>query len=615
MPFLLDSTLPVQRTTATVLHLAAPLTRMRLLVRQSEVWLVLMATIIGGIAGVVQVAISDAAHGIQVLLFGLWPQERLSATASALLHPFAFCWPLAGAVVLVLIALAIRKTGRRMIDPVEANALHGGQMSLWDSLVIVLQTVASNGFGASVGLEAAYTQLGGAFGSKFGMILHARRSDVRLLVGCGAGAAIAAAFGAPLAGAFYAFELIIGTYTIVALGPVMASCIAAIFVADTLGHGHPIYHLEQVGFIGGSAFVALMGLAVLTAVSGIGIMVLVSSTERLFRMLKVPDLHRPLAGGILLALAVLFTPFALSSGHGALNQVLQSPPLDLKLLAFMIGAKVLASAISLGSGFRGGLFFASLLVGALIGQAYFLAMAGWLPDVLPGAQVASFVGMAGLAAAVVGGPLTMAFLALEMSGSLPLTITVLAAAVVSSLLIRQTFGYSFTTWRFHLRGESIRGAHDIGIIRSLTVGRMMRRDVRTVSDRMPVKEFRRNFPLGSVKQVVVVDMAEQYIGMAVVSDIFGLDDDKFDQPIGEFLRLAGSALTPEMNAKAAARMFETEASDVMAVVADQTSKRVIGMLSESYLLRRYAEELDKVRIDMTGLNRSGENTRERARGA
>ena len=72
--------------------------------------------------------------------------------------------------------------------------------------------------------------------------------------------------------------------------------------------------------------------------------------------------------------------------------------------------------------------------------------------------------------AVVGGPLTMAFLALESTGSLPMTIAVLAACVVSALTVRRTFGYSFATWRFHLRGEAIRSAVDIGWVRSLTVG-------------------------------------------------------------------------------------------------------------------------------------------------
>ena len=121
--------------------------------------------------------------------------------------------------------------------------------------------------------------------------------------------------------------------------------------------------------------------------------------------------------------------------------------------------------------------------------------------------------MSGLAVAIIGGPLTMGFLALESTGSLPLTVAVLAACVVSSLTVRRTFGYSFATWRFHLRGEVIRSAVDIGWMRNLTVGRMMRREVRTVRAGTPLAAFKRDFPLGATQRVVVLDDEDRYAGI------------------------------------------------------------------------------------------------------
>lgn len=102
--------------------------------------------------------------------------------------------------------------GRRWaaIDVVEANALHGGRIPVRDTLLVSIQTLLSNGCGASVGLEAAYAQSGGGIASWIGQRLRLRRADLRILVGAGTGAALAAAFGAPLAGAFYAFEIVIG---------------------------------------------------------------------------------------------------------------------------------------------------------------------------------------------------------------------------------------------------------------------------------------------------------------------------------------------------------------------------------------------------------------------
>src|ERR1700678_2946420 len=108
-------------------------------------------------------------------------------------------------------------------------------MSFRDSLYVALRTICSNGFGASAGLEAAYAQIGGAPGSGPGRPRSPRRSGLRIFVGAGAGAAIAAAFGAPLTGAFYAFEIIIGAYTIASIAPVVAAALAGALVSRLLG--------------------------------------------------------------------------------------------------------------------------------------------------------------------------------------------------------------------------------------------------------------------------------------------------------------------------------------------------------------------------------------------
>jgi CIC family chloride channel protein len=571
---------------------------LRALVRADEIWLVVLAAFVGVGAGLCVTAMGIVTQFMHRVLFDLGPNERLSGQAAVSMLRALLVPALGGLGVGLFGLLVARFWPRRAIDPIEANALHGGRMSLGDSLVVVAQTVLSNGVGSSVGLEAGYTQIGSALGSRLGHSFRVRRADLRLLVGCGAAGAIAAAFNAPLAGAFYGFELVIGTYTLATLTPVVVAAITAVSVARALQAGEYGFTAPIPSTIAATDYLPILALGMLCALVGIAIMRGVTLTEDIFRRSGVPPWLRPACGGLAVGLLALISPQVLSSGHAALQMGLDAP-YPLPHIAVLIVLKSAASAISIGSGFRGGLFFASLFLGALIGKLFaaVLAMVTVAQTVPP--VVCALVGMSALAVAVVGGPLTMTLLALESTGSLPLTVAVVAAAIVSSITVRRTFGYSFATWRFHLRGEAIRGAVDIGWMRSLTVGRMMRRDVRTVRTEMPLSAFRRDFPLGATSRVVVVDNADRYAGIVLVPEAHAEEADP-NARVGSVLRYATDMLLPQLTIKEAVSAFEQAESDALAVVDGKDSRRVIGLLTEQHALRRYSEELDRRRRELSG---------------
>ena len=571
---------------------------LRALVRTDEIWLVVLATFVGIASGLSVTAMGDLTQAMHRLLFTLEARDRLSGQVEI--------DGLRGAAILCVGGLVVggftwwtgRRWTRRAVDPIEANALHGGRMSLNDSLIVVLQTMLSNGFGASVGLEAGYTQIGSALASRLGRMFRVRRTDLRLLVGCGAAGAIAAAFNAPLTGAFYAFELVIGTYTLGTLAPVVVSAITSVTIVRLLSVETYGFDIRVPSAIDPANYLPILVLGMCCALGGILLMRGVTLTEALFRKSSVPVWIRPAIGGIAVAGLAVASPQVLSSGHAAL-QIGLDAPYPMREIALLIVLKALASAISLGSGFRGGLFFASLFLGAMVGKLFaaLLVMFTAIPAVP--AVVCAVVGMSALAVAVVGGPLTMAFLALETTGSLPLTVAVVAASVLSAITVRRTFGYSFATWRFHLRGESIRSAVDIGWMRNLTVGRMMRREVRTVRADTPLSSFRRDFPLGATTQVVVVDEADRYKGMILVSEAHAAPEEGSPR-VGAILHDIHVALLPQMNIKEAVATFEASESDALAVVDSRESGRVIGLLTEQYALRRYSDELDRRRRELSG---------------
>ena len=563
--------------------------------------LLLVAGTIGVLSALVVVTVGWATRELHTVLFGL-PRDSLLSAQHALSSPYYAIVPIAGGVLLGFSILLFRRFRTRPpVDPIEANAVHGGRMSFRESVIVTLQTVLSSSFGASVGLEAGYTQLSSALASHVGFRLALRRHEIRMLVGCGAAGAIAAAFNAPLTGAFYAFELIIGVYSISMLAPVVSASIVATFAARLLGAAQTPIVLDHVNTLSPADVAPFLMLGAIGGGVAIGLMVAVAQVERGLSALQIPPAFRPFFGGVAMAGLALLTPQVLSTGHGALDMQLA---VDTPLLAVagLFALKFLASTVSLGAGFRGGLFFASLFLGVLLGKVYggLLVATGVAPHV--DVMLAAVVGMASLASGVVGGPLTMTFLVLETTGDLAITAAVLGAAATSAFLVRELFGYSFSTWRLHLRGETITSAHDVGRIRNLTVGNMMRADVRTVLERTPLEEFRAAFPLGSTERVVAVDKQGRYAGIVLVAEAYQ-PQAKEPTPVDtveRLLRYRDRFLLPGLNAADAASLFEKAESEELAVLDNLGNRHVVGLLTEAHLLRRYAEELDRGLKDLTG---------------
>lgn len=575
--------------------------RLRALIRRDEIGLIGLGLFAGVIAGVFVVGIFAGSGALHYLCFG----HRQLSNLVALEYPAQALAPVAGGLLLGVSGIFIRKwRPRRPVDPIEANALHGGRMSIRDSVVITAQTVISNGFGASVGLEAAYTQMGSGFASWIGRLFRLRRADMRMLVACGSAGAIAAAFGAPLTGAFYAFELILGTYTPFALAPVGAAAIGGVLASRLLGSdGAFMGRVAAASTLSEADMGPLLLLGIVCAAFGIAIMRAVSFVEAAFKWSGLPQVAQPALGGLIVGALALVTPQVLGSGHSALFELLfgVGPPAP-GAIAVVLALKSAASAIAIGSGFRGGLFFASLFLGGLSGQLYSAGLGLIDPSLAPDAWVCAVVGMAALAAAVVGGPLTMSFLALETTGDFPLSLMMLAVSTIVSVIVRRAFGYSFATWRLHLRGETIRSAQDVGWIRDLTVRRLMRTDLAAAPSDMSVGDFASAFPLGSNQWVAAVDPSGRYAGLVFVPDahLAHLEGDASAATIARIARFPDRFLTPSMNIMLAAQLFERNESEAFAVVDNEFDRRVIGLLTEAHVLRRYADELDQARRDLSG---------------
>ncbi len=576
---------------------------LRRAVRNYEFGLIAAAALVGAFVGLVTYGLRKLVTFLHDVDFGLPPDSHLSAQTHVDFWRLALIPGLGGLFLGVLTLVLHKLRPTEIIDPVEANALYGGQLSFRDSARLTGLTVVSNAVGASVGMEAGYSQFGAGIFASVGEYFHLRREDQRTMVTAGAAAAIAAAFNAPLAGAFYGFELIYSSYTTRVLAPVLAACLSAVLVIRQIGPDEPLfavlgtYPVPQMHYL----LFAVLGFA--AAAVGIITMRLATSVEKVLRASKLPSWARPAVGGVglsLLALAV--SPQMLGSGHGAIQWHLETQWALMPLL-LLLAAKVLGSAISLGASFRGGLFSSSLFIGALLGAAFTQSLGMIDPTFLPERTSFMLVGMGATGAAIIGAPFTMVFLVLESTGDFLVSFATLMGVLIASTTVRLTFGYSFSTWRFHLRGLPLRGAQDIGWIADLTAGRLMRSDIRTVPVSMPLEKLREVVPLGSRKWAMGVTEAGEYAGMI---DVAAAHDPDISEMVphlvaADLTTCRGCFMLPGDDIRTILKKFGEAQAETLPVVASVASPRILGSVSEAFCLKRYTQELERRRSDELGM--------------
>ena len=190
----------------------------------------------------------------------------------------------------------------------------------------------------------------------------------------------------------------------------------------------------------------------------------------------------------------------------------------------------------------------------------------------------------------------MTFLALETTGDFGVAAAALTASLFASVVARETFGYSFSTWRLHLRGETIRSANDVGFLRNLNARGMMQPLGAVLPVSATPAEARGRFPLGAAKQAILVSDDGAYAGLLPLAALYAQDHDP--PAVGALARYADATLKPEMAIREIMEAFDRTEADELAVVDARGAP--LGMVSEAYATRRYADELEKARRDLIG---------------
>ena len=425
--------------------------------RNDHLLLSALALVLGFAAGAAAIAFRECIILVQEVGFG-FGGERVASLAAELPWWQLLLVPAIGGL-LVGPAVHFLLPGRRpqsVQHVIEASALRSGRMPLLVGIKAAIISVVSIGSGASVGREGPMVHLGATFGSWIGQRFRLGRAMSRTLLGCGVAAAVAASFNAPVAGTFFALEVVVGHYALSAFAPIVIASVAGTLVSRGIYGAFPAFILpDQWIIVSYWEFPAFALLGLVSAIAAVLFMNSVMLADKVVNKVPLPLWARPAVGGLIVGAIAIAYPEVLGVGYEATDAAL-SDLYPLQLLLLLIVAKTLATAVSLASGFVGGVFSPSLFIGAMVGGAFGVIATAAFPELSSGHGAYTLIGMGAVAGAVLGAPMSTIIIIFELTGE-----TVCRISPVAARLIPDTRGGRSVGYGLH----AIRSSHHVAQVR------------------------------------------------------------------------------------------------------------------------------------------------------
>jgi chloride channel protein, CIC family len=566
----------------------------------------LLIGVVGVVGGLLGMATEGLIQGVQALLWG--SRGDLGVAVAPNVPPWVMiAAPTAGGALVALIIWLGRRPvgGEGMAMLIEAVALSGGKIASRPVLLDALAAIATVGSGGSLGREGPMIRLGAMISSWLGLRLGLPPHRVKILVGCGAAAGLAATYNIPFGGALFAMEVILGNFALEIFGPIVASSVIATVIARSVVGNAPLYEAHGYTMTGAWELVPYAGLGVVGALTSLVFMLGVGAGRKAFKRLTfVPPALQPLIGMPLLGLLGLYlSPLVLGRGYGTINLALTEklhfsvghgvPELTILLLLGLAAAKLLATALTAGSGGSGGMFTPSLCFGALVGSAYGYS-AHWLWPHLASEHYGAYaaVGMAAVMAGTSHAPISAILILFEFTQNYDLILPVMLAAIIASLLSRRLRKYSIYTEPLHGRGIELPWRMEEAVLAGLKAEDLARPDPDVLHPGDDYRKVVETFLSGRRQRLFVVGDDRRLLGAISLHDIKHVLEhpEALTAVVAHDLMVpVGTVVSKDERLHRATQLFAQSDYERLPVVDDDG--RLLGVLSKRDLMAVYAQEV------------------------
>jgi CIC family chloride channel protein len=552
----------------------------------------LLIPLTGILAGSLGLLVSGIAHGLQELLWG----HDTSLFAAAYHAPW---WRRVGApgVGGVLVALVVwlgrtRVGGHGTSALIESVALKNGRIEPRPVLLTVLAGVATVGSGGSLGREGPMVSLGAMVSSWLGSRFSLSPHRVKILLGCGAAAGMAAIYNTPIGGALFAMEVILGNFALEIFGPIVVSSVIATVIARSFHGPAPIYATPDYSLVSGWELLAYAGLGLLGALASIAFILAMRGAERGFaRLPAVPAAGKPILGLLLVGALGVYVPHVYGNGFETITLALHDH-LPLVLLFTLPFYKLLATALTAGSGCAGGMFTPSLFVGSLVGGAY----GHWIHSLWPASTASpgayAAVGMAAIAAGTSHAPISAILILFEFTGNYDLILPLMIAAILSSLAASALYPYSIYTESLRRRGVDVTWRMEEAVLAALKAEDLARPDPEVLHPGDDYKKVVERFLEARRQRLFVVSSDLLLLGAISIHDIkHALDNPETLTAVlaHDLMSPVTQVIRPDERLHRATEAFAVSDYERLPVV--DREGRLVGVLAKRDLLAVYAQEV------------------------
>ena len=510
--------------------------------------------------------------------------------------PYVILPLLAGGVVLVLLSFIFpdELLGYGFAVFLEKINLRGGIMKPKETIAKAVGSCVTLGFGGSAGQEGPIAQLGGAIGSYIGQIFKVSRGKIPVFVACGIAAGIAATFNAPVAGVLFAEEVaLIKDFRIGSFLPIVISAAIGTVVSRSLRGNDPIFVVPPYQFVSIKELLFYAVFGVILGFFSAGFIKLFFTAKEAFSRLKRPSRLKPVLGGFMVGVIGIFFPYVLGNGYDEVDKILKNE-LPLLIIIGLIFIKPIATTITIGSGWPGGLFAPSIFIGAAAGSVFGKLVSSMLASTVPLSGAYATVGMGTFLAAVTQAPLTSIFLIFEMTQSYQVVIPIMISSVLASMTSRLLIGGSLESLELNKAGIHLEEEVGGRIIHLLQAKDIMRRDVETIPENMTLRELIEFLPQSRFTTFPDVDKEGKLVEKISIQDIrkrIKEESIKDLVVVKELATLNVVTVNPEDTLYAVLKKWEKKPVEILPVIESKTSRKIIGALSRKDVIAAYNDAL------------------------